>query len=317
MTRQYSGTEMNGGRARPCGNALRHLALLFGLCLFLAANLAPAQVAEPKTWPDPGRGLWYWIEPKTDLAPEQIAAAFERALEEEMAFMDPAFGSTVFLAKKIRLCAGKAKARKKYPERPEKADDIRLEAEWRTGHMNQYRGTGYRFITLDSLRGMDLHYLPDLQRRFPKAPAGGNWNVNLYAAAPYNLFFRTEDTARNFINAVASTLKQRELGIRFSRFGLMWENVTPAQAAEMGRPTGQGVLVTMVAIAGPADRAGIRPLDVALEVDGIQVKNVSHFSLLLDELAPGTGASLLLLRRLKSYAQADAWNPLTLKMEAR
>ena len=305
--------EMKTANKKSARPAVRRLATV-GLCAALAAHVALAQVAEPKTWPEPGRSLWYWIEPKTDFATEQIAAVFERALEEEMAFMDPAFSSTVFLAKKIRLCAGKARERKKYPERPEKADDIRVEAEWRTGHMNQYRGAGYRFIALDSLRGMDLHYLPDLQGRFPKAPAGGNWNVNLYAASPYNFFFRTEDAARNFINAIASALKQRGLDIRFSRFGLMWENVTPAQAAEMGRPASQGVLVTMVAIAGPADRAGIRPLDVVLEVDGIQVKNVSHFSMLLDGLAPGTGASLLLLRRLRSQARADAWNPLTLKM---
>jgi serine protease Do len=100
----------------------------------------------------------------------------------------------------------------------------------------------------------------------------------------------------------------------------MWENVTPAQAAELGRPVGESVLVTMVALAGPGDRAGILPLDVIIEVNGVKVKNFSHFSLLLDGMAPGTKASLVLLRRLKTsgqYPEEYAWNPLTVEMEAR
>lgn len=68
------------------------------------------------------------------------------------------------------------------------------------------------------------------------------------------------------------------------------------------------------------DRAGIRTLDAVLEVNGIAVKNFSHFSLLLDGIAPGAKASLLLLRRLKApdqYPEQNAWNTLTVEMEAR
>jgi hypothetical protein len=186
--------------------------------------------------------------------------------------------------------------------------------------MNQYRGASYCFIALDSIRSLDLHYLPDPRQNFPKAPQGRNWNVNILAGPLYNFFFATEDSARNFINAVASLLEQRGLSLGFSRFGLMWENVTPVQAADMGRPVGASVLITMVAIAGPGDRAGIRTLDAVLEVNGIAVKNFSHFSLLLDGIAPGAKASLLLLRRLKApdqYPEQNAWNTLTVEMEAR
>ena len=317
MTMHPLNAEMNAGRTRRCVTRARRLAIACAICAWLAADQAPAQVAEQETWPATGRDLWYWVAPQTDFSSEQVDTAFKRALTEELAFLDPAFSTTVFFAKKIRLTAGKAAARKKYKDCPAKADVMRIEVEWQTGYLNQYRGTAYRFIALDSLRSMDLHYLPDLRQRFPRAPAGGNWNVNIYAGSLYNFFFRTEDAARNFINALASLLKQRDLGVTFSRFGLMWENVTPAQAAEIGMSGNGGVLVTMVAIAGPADQAGIRPLDVVREVDGTEVKNFSHFSLLLDGIAPGASSSLLLLRSLKSPPGRDDWNPLAVKMEAR
>lgn len=291
-----------------------------GLCVWLAANFVLAQVAEPKIWPASGRGLWYWINPKTDFAPGQVDTVFQKAVDEGMAFLDPAFGSTVFFAKHIRLTKGKAKERRKHKDQPAKADEIRIETEWRTGDMNQYRGQSYFFIALNSIRSLDLHYLPNLRERFSKVPAGRNWNVNILAGSLYSFFFALEDSARNFINAVASSLTQRGLGITFSRFGLMWENVTPAQAADMGKQSNESVLVSGVAVAGPADRAGIRPLDVVLEVNGVKVKNFSHFSLLLDGIASETKASLVLLRRLKApdmYPEQNTWNTLTVEMEAR
>jgi hypothetical protein len=321
MTKQYRLPDGTAGQARRPGNtAWRCLVIACGLCAWLTANVDLAQVAEQKIWPLTGNKLWFWILPKTDLGPEQVDATFKKAIDEELAFLDPGFGVTVFFAKHIRLTKGKAKERSKYKDQPERADDLRIETEWQTGDMNQYRGSSYCFIALNSIRSLDLHYLPNPREDFPKVPEGRNWNVNLLAGSLYNFFFRTEDSARTFINAVASLLKQRGIDITFSRFGLMWENVTPAQAADMGRPIGESVLITMVAIAGPAEQAGIRPLDVILEVNGSKVKNFSHFSLLLDGIASGTKASLVLLRRLKApdmYPEQNAWNTMTVEMEAR
>lgn len=320
-TKQYRLPDGNAGKTKRSGNAAwRRLAVACGLCAWMTANIALAQVAEQKIWPYMGNRLWFWVLPKTDLVPEQVDAVFQKAIAEELAFLDPGFGASVFFAKHIRLTKGKAKERSKYKDQPEKADDMRIETEWRTGDMNQYRGSSYCFIALNSIRSLDLHYLPNPRENFPKAPEDRNWNVNMLAGSLYNFFFRTEDSARNFINAVASLLKQRDMSIKFSKFGLMWENVTPAQAADMGKPVGDSVLVTMVAIAGPADRAGIRPLDAVLEVNGAKVKNFSHFSLLLDGISSGTKASLVLLRRLKApdmYPEQNVWNTLTVEMEAR
>lgn len=286
----------------------------------MTVNVSLAQVAEQNIWPHVGSGIWYWIVPKTELAPEQVAAVFKKAIDEGTAFLDTKFGATVFLAKQFRLTKGSGKDRKKYKGQPAKADDMRIETEWRTGDMNQYRGSSYTFIALDSIRSLDLHFIPNLHERFPKAPDGRNWNVNILAGSRYSFFFALEDSARSFINAVASVLDQRSLDLTFSRFGLMWENLTLAQATDLGRPINESVLVTRVAIAGPADRAGIQPLDLVLEVNGAKVKNFSHFSLLLDGMASGGKVSLLLLRRLKAPGttqERSAWNTLTVEMEAR
>jgi hypothetical protein len=286
----------------------------------MLASSCPAQVAEPSIWPQAGRGLWYWVIPKTDISAEQADVVFKKTIEEGTAFLDTQFDATVFFARKIRLTEGKARKRKEYKEQPEKADDLRIEAEWQNGYLNQYRGQSYCFIALDAIRGIDLHFLPNPRERYPKAPEGRNWNVNILAGSRYSFFFALEDSARAFINAVASVVAQRGLDLKFSRFGLMWENVTPAQAADMGRPGSGSVLVTRVAVGGPASQAGVQPLDAVLEVNGAKVANFSHFSLLLDGIAPGSKASLLLLRRLKdpnAYPEASAWETLTVEMEAR
>jgi len=141
-----------------------------------------------------------------------------------------------------------------------------------------------------------------------------------WPGTPYFFLFSLEDSARAFISAVASAVRQRDLALEFSRFGLMWENVTPAQAADMGRANDGGVLVTMVAFGGPGDHAGIRPLDAVLEVNGVAVRNFSHFSLLLEAIPPKSKASLLVLRRLKPpdrFPEPTPWETLTVEVEAR
>jgi hypothetical protein len=175
-------------------------------------------------------------------------------------------------------------------------------------------------VALDAVRSLDLHFVPELRERFPKVPAGRNWNVNILAGPLLSFFFRTEESARGFINAVASLLAERGFVLKLSRFGMMWENITLAQATDMGRTEAGGVLVTNVAIAGSAERGGIRPLDVILEVDGVKVKNFSHCLQLLDSVAPQAKAKLLLLRRLRApdrYPEASPWDFLTLEIEDR
>jgi hypothetical protein len=289
--------------------------------LCLAALPLPCQerAPQPQPWPSRRSGQWVWVAPRTDLSAAEVEAVFARVIGEATAFVEARSGDVVFFPRKFRLTAGSARKRKLYRERPGRADDLRLACEWQSGYLNQNRGQTYVYIPLDAVRGIDLNFMPLPRERFPKAPAGRNWVVNVFADTLYSFFFSLEDSARLFISALASTLEPRGLKPSFSRTGLMWENVTQAQAADMGREA-EGVLVIQVAAGGPADRAGVRSLDVVLEVNGEKVKNHSHLALLFDGLAPGAKAALRLLRRLKppdAFPGPCAWEPLGVEMEAR
>ncbi|HOW43715.1 MAG TPA: PDZ domain-containing protein [Candidatus Aminicenantes bacterium] len=289
------------------------------LCLGPPALFGQEQTPQPEIWPSRQSGQWVWVAPRTDLSPAGVEAAFARMINEATAYVESRTSGVVFLPRKFRLTEGSAKKRRLYKERPEKAGDLRFTCEWQSGYLNQDRGQTYAYIPLDAVRGIDLHYMPRMRERFAKAPEGRNWVVNVFADTRYSFFFSLEDTARLFISALASTLEQRGLKLSFSRTGLMWENITLAQAADMGRAA-EGVLVTRVAAGSPADRAGVRPLDVVLEVNGEKVKNYSHLALLLDGLAPGTRAAFKLLRRLKppdALPGPCPWEPLSVEMEAR
>ena len=166
-------TRLAAGRAGKAGkprNAAWRLALAGAFCAWLTVNLCLAQTAEQPVWPYAGSDLWHWVTPRTDLTPGQIDAVFKKTITEETAFLDSKFAASVFFAVKMRTTRGKAGKRKEYGERPEKADNLRIEAEWRTGYLNQYRGRSYCIIALDAVRGVDLHYLPNATALFPKAP---------------------------------------------------------------------------------------------------------------------------------------------------
>jgi hypothetical protein len=293
-------------------------ALAIVLCLWPLPLLCQEQ-APPQVWPGRRSGQWVWVAPRADLSAAEVEAVFARTVAEATAFVESRSSGVVFFPGKFRLTAGSARKKKLYKGQPGRADDLRLTCEWQSGYLNQDRGRTYVYIPLDAVRGIDLNYMPLPRERFPKAPAGRNWVVNVFADTLYSFFFSLEDSSRLFISALASTLATRGLKPSFSRTGLMWENITQAQAADMGREA-EGVLVIQVAAGGPADRAGVRHLDVVLEVNGEKVRNYSHLALLLDGLAPGAKTVLKLLRRLKppdAFPEHCPWEPLSVEMEAR
>ena len=292
------------------------MACAFLLCALLPA--APQQEGPQGIWPDAAGSRWVWIVPRTDLAADEVEGVFKRLVAEQTGYLDSRFPVTVFFVRKAQLVPGKSKKRKAYAGQPGRADELRIAAEWRNGYLDQYRGRSYTSIPLDALRGVDLQFSPRPRDLFPKAPEGRQWIVNVLADARISFFFALEDTARAFVNALASALAPRGLALAFSRSGLMWENVTAAQALDMGRRAGEGVLITQVAAGGPGDRAGIRPLDLVLEFNGEKVRNFSHLALLLDGLAREAKARLGLLRRLRPPERDPGpcpWEPLSLEFE--
>lgn len=75
-------------------------------------------------------------------------------------------------------------------------------------------------------------------------------------------------------------------------FGLSVQNITPDIARQLQLENTDGVLVSEVEPASPADKAGLARGNIILEINQKPVKNVKDYRKLMAELGPGEGAVL-------------------------
>lgn len=115
-------------------------------------------------------------------------------------------------------------------------------------------------------------------------PERGEWGNRLGFAIP--------------INSAKWVVKEILEKGRVSRgyLGVMIQDVTPDLAQQFGVRPGEGALVTQVQPEGAADRAGMRPRDIILEVNGKSVRGVRMLQHLISQMVPGTAAELVVLR---------------------
>ena len=79
--------------------------------------------------------------------------------------------------------------------------------------------------------------------------------------------------------------------------GIESQDITPELADSFGLGRESGAIIAGVVRNGPADRAGVRPGDILLAVEGKIVKNTGDMLNLIAQLAPGAKARLKLMRR--------------------
>ena len=79
--------------------------------------------------------------------------------------------------------------------------------------------------------------------------------------------------------------------------GIESQDITPELADSFGLGRSSGAIIAGVVRNGPADRAGVRPGDILLAVEGKIVKNTGDMLNLIAQLAPGAKAKLKLMRR--------------------
>jgi len=91
--------------------------------------------------------------------------------------------------------------------------------------------------------------------------------------------------------------------VREQWVGMMANNITPQMQVALGLPVERGVLVQGIEAEGPADRAGLKPGDVLISIDGITVANTDHANRLIFAHAIGESVEMTISRddKLQSF----------------
>ncbi len=79
--------------------------------------------------------------------------------------------------------------------------------------------------------------------------------------------------------------------------GIESQDITPELAESFGLGRSSGAIIAGVVRGGPADRAGMRPGDILLMVDGKQVTNTNDTLNLIARLVPGGTAKMTVMRK--------------------
>ena len=79
--------------------------------------------------------------------------------------------------------------------------------------------------------------------------------------------------------------------------GVEPQDITPEMAESFSLPKQEGVIVAGVLKSGPADKAGIKPGDILLAIEGKPIPNTSELFNRIALLAPGSSAKMTVLRK--------------------
>jgi serine protease Do len=84
--------------------------------------------------------------------------------------------------------------------------------------------------------------------------------------------------------------------VSHGRLGVVIQEVTPDLAASFGLKEPKGAVVSQVEPGGPADKAGLKPGDVILKLNGKEVEDSTQLPLMVGEAKPGSKVTLDLWR---------------------
>ena len=296
--------------------------IVIGFC-FLSINARISAADSPQLpwrttiWPSISSTQWYWYEPQTNLTVEQVDTVFNEVAATNIPLIDYRAPGIDITVKNVKLEIKKPKKGQRADKESSKQGQVALivDSYWTKKTVPKSGGDQAYSLPLNAVQRINLQYISN---------ANYTWCLRMGADVGtgdlYIFYFKDEYFARRFGNAIASILMQEGLILQLPKLGFSYADLTPAQAEALGKTRIDSVLVTLVAIDGPADKANIQPLDVITEVNGIKVRNLSHFSSLIEGIASGTKVKLTCLRRTevkeKDQKQFD-WKPIVIEVIAR
>jgi len=106
----------------------------------------------------------------------------------------------------------------------------------------------------------------------------------------------------NMVRAVIDQAKGGADAFERPYLGATFETVTPAIAESLGMRRPSGAIVTEVVAGSPADKAGLKPGDVVLSIDGHPVEHPDALGYRLETAGPGRTVTLAMLSRGRQIA---------------
>ncbi|MCS7160974.1 MAG: PDZ domain-containing protein, partial [Gemmatales bacterium] len=117
----------------------------------------------------------------------------------------------------------------------------------------------------------------------------------------------------NFFRRIALELLEKGRVVRGALGVQVASTVEPEEALRLGLERTDGARVEAVMPGTPAEKAGLRPGDIILELNGIGIEHGNHFINLVSDTPPGTEISLTLWRagqRVQLRAMVADWETL-------